>query len=566
MAVREIKTTLAVDGEKAFNKAVTEAGRNMRVMASEMKAAAADFNLTGDEMDYLGRKSQSLKGQIDQQEAIIRALEGAVADAAKSYGEASAKTDGYRIKLNNAQASMAKLKKELEDTNREMTDMGRDAGRVGRQLEEGIGDAAQDAGEKLDSMVNKLHQDMSDIRSSVDISAFADIGNIVGSSLGGVYDGLKGVIEGTVEFRRSLSFLEQNALTAGLDPETIKAYTFEVAALTGDLDAAVEGMSNLMAAGFEINEVSNAMDRLVAAAIKFPDTLKFESLADSLQESVKTGKAVGQYAEYLERLGIDLEVVDKSLANASKKGQEAVETAALAWLNDESAEKALETYKEMNEVLIEGQQVQLEYQNELARTGDLLQPFATNISKEITGALSGINDFIEQDKFGNAIRGLADRLRRGEKGNDAGTWLQNLYKKEDAEESGEKAAEAGLDALQKKLEEESESVFGDAKEIGEGIGIKIGEGVSEKIPQVASEAAAMFDAIQAELNKTVQMPKIGTGATNYGGQGSVGNSGSQYGSATLTLDGKTVGTGMVEYNSEAMGGAVERASTYLYGG
>ena len=51
MPVREIKTTLAVDGEKAFNKAITESGRNMRVIASEMKAAAADFNLTGDEME-----------------------------------------------------------------------------------------------------------------------------------------------------------------------------------------------------------------------------------------------------------------------------------------------------------------------------------------------------------------------------------------------------------------------------------------------------------------------------------------------------------------------------------
>lgn len=560
MAVREIKTTLAVDGEKAFNKAVTEAGRNMRVMASEMKAAAADFNLTGDEMDYLGRKSQSLKGQIDQQEAIIRALEGAVADAAKEYGEASAKADGYRIKLNNAQASMAKLKKELEDTNREMTDMGRDAGRVGRQLEEGIGDAAEDAGRKLDSMVNKLHEDMADIRSSVDISAFADIGDIVSNSLGGVYDEIKSVIDGTVEFRRSMSFLEQNALTAGLDPGVIKAYTFEVAALTGDLDAAVEGMSNLMAAGFEMDEMSTAIDRLIAAAIRFPDTLKFESLADSLQESVKTGKAVGQYAEYLERLGIDIETVDKSLSKASKKGQEAVETAALSWLSDEKAEKALETYKEMNEVLIEGQQAQLEYQNELARTGGLLQPIATNIDKEFTGVLGVINDFIEQDKLGNMLRGWADKLRKGENKGDAGSWLQGLYKKEDAQESGKEAASAGLNALQEKLDKEAPSVIESAKTIGDDIGSSIGDGIKNKVPQVASEAAAMFQAIEAELNKSIQGPTIQTpknpygGATSYGGQGSV--------TVPLTLDGKNVGSTTFPYISSSMGEAVAREETY----
>ena len=560
MAVREIKTTLAVDGEKAFNKAVTEAGRNMRVMASEMKAAAADFNLTGDEMDYLGRKSQSLKGQIDQQEAIIRALEGAVADAAKEYGEASAKADGYRIKLNNAQASMAKLKKELEDANREMTDMGRDAGRVGRQLEEGIGDAAEDAGRKLDSMVNKLHEDMADIRSSVDISAFADIGDIVSNSLGGVYDGIKGVIDGTVEFRRSMSFLEQNALTAGLDPGVIKAYTFEVAALTGDLDAAVEGMSNLMAAGFEMDEMSTAMDRLTAAAIRFPDTLKFESLADSLQESVKTGKAVGQYAEYLERLGIDIETVDKSLSEASKKGQEAVETAALSWLSDEKAEKALETYKEMNQGLIDGQLAQQKWNDEVARTAEILQPYATALTNYSTGLLDLFNEAISGEK---TINGKAAKI----------WWLPDLNKEKTAvsvEETGffsgmqksfEEAAKKTalwLDGLFK--DEDVETAKSNSKTIGENIGSNIGEGIENKVPQVASEAAAMFQAIEAELNKTIQGPTIQTpknpygGATSYGGQGSV--------TVPLTLDGKNVGNTTFPYISSSMGEAVARAETY----
>ena len=75
MAAREIRTTLKLDGERAFNSAISEAGRNMRVMASEMKSAAADFNLTGDQMEYLGRKSKSLNGQIEQQEKIIKALD-----------------------------------------------------------------------------------------------------------------------------------------------------------------------------------------------------------------------------------------------------------------------------------------------------------------------------------------------------------------------------------------------------------------------------------------------------------------------------------------------------------
>ena len=40
---------------------------------------------------------------------------------------------------------------------------------------------------------------------------------------------------------------------------------------------------------------------LSGAVIAFPDTLKIESLADGLQETLATGKGVGQFSELLER-------------------------------------------------------------------------------------------------------------------------------------------------------------------------------------------------------------------------------------------------------------------------
>ena len=41
MAVREIKTTLALDGEKQYKASLDEAYRAMRVLGSEMKATNA---------------------------------------------------------------------------------------------------------------------------------------------------------------------------------------------------------------------------------------------------------------------------------------------------------------------------------------------------------------------------------------------------------------------------------------------------------------------------------------------------------------------------------------------
>lgn len=44
MAVkREIRTTLALDGENEYKKALSEAQRGLRVLGSELKLASAEF-------------------------------------------------------------------------------------------------------------------------------------------------------------------------------------------------------------------------------------------------------------------------------------------------------------------------------------------------------------------------------------------------------------------------------------------------------------------------------------------------------------------------------------------
>ena len=590
MAVREIKTTLAVDGEKAFNKAVTEAGRNMRVMASEMKAAAADFDLTGDEMEYMGRKSRALNNQIAQQENIIRALEGAVEDSAAAYGDASAKTDSYRIKLNNAQAAMAKLKKELEDSNREMTEMGRDSGRVGRQLETGIGEAAEDASRKVEALVNTMDADLSSIGSAVNFSAFKDGFDFVKEGVTGVIDAITGLVDGTEDYRRKMSFLEANALREGLDPEVIKEMTLEVAALTGDLDGSVEGMSNLMAAGLKGEELAGAVEKLTSAAVMFPDTLKFESLADSMQESIATEQAVGQYAEYLERLGVDLETVNKSFDEAKKKGSEAVETVALAWLSNPDAEKALETYKEMNADMIAGKKAQQELNDEMARTAEILQPYATALTEYKTAFMSMFNEALSGEKTINGrqtadIWWLPKKKTEGEPekptffenlGEDikdatagVGAWFEDLYKEaadpsnyKKLDEELKKASQGVADWFENLFtKEDTDKVDEESKTIGQDIAKYLSEGIVEDGKNAIAAAKQLWADIAAELGKTIVGPKISMQGGTSGSSASA-STGAQGGGVTLALDGKNVGSTTAPYISTSMGLALARTETY----
>lgn len=138
---REIKTTLALDGEKQFKASMDEAYRSMKVLGSEMKVNTAEFGKNAESMDGLTNKGQILEKQIAQQKEIVEALTKAVTESAAAYGESDKKTDDYRIKLNNATAALTNMEGELK-TNQ---------GAI-----ENFGQQTEDAEKKTESWKEKL--------------------------------------------------------------------------------------------------------------------------------------------------------------------------------------------------------------------------------------------------------------------------------------------------------------------------------------------------------------------------------------------------------------------------
>lgn len=123
---REIKTTLAIDGEKQFKAAMDEAYRGMKVLGSEMKLNTAVFGDNASSMEGLTKKSEILGRQIAQQKEIVAALSKAVEESAAAYGESDKKTDAYRIKLNNAEAALSRMEGELGENEEAIKGFGKE--------------------------------------------------------------------------------------------------------------------------------------------------------------------------------------------------------------------------------------------------------------------------------------------------------------------------------------------------------------------------------------------------------------------------------------------------------
>lgn len=406
MATREIKTTIEIDGEQKFKQALSAATREMRVMESELKAVSAAYDTNGNSAEYFAAKQANLRDQISQQRQIIEALERAVADAAREYGEASHQVDGYAIRLNNARTRMSRLEKQLEETDREVEELGRDSIRAGRQLEDGIGEGAESAERSVRDLVNTMQEDISSIRTSTAFTAVSGLWDMAS----GAFSSVSGFVESTQEYRRQLSFLEQNANTKGFDFSALKEQLIEVQALTGDSSSAIEGLSNLLQTDVDERQMEKAIDNLAGAVISFPETLKFESLADGLQETIATGQATGVFAELLERLGVNVEDFNTALEESDSAAGDL--DIALAYLAANGMEDVYKQWQANNGAMSDAMQTQAALEMELAEFGGTLEKYiVTPVKEKVTEALAWVNDVVqvaEEDGLGAAGEKVKD--------------------------------------------------------------------------------------------------------------------------------------------------------------
>lgn len=200
-------------------------------------------------------------------------------------------------------------------------------------------------------------------------------------------------IPATQELRSDLSKLEANAKENAVSVDAAKEAWRTFAIQAGETDSAVEAVSNLLQAGFTESNLQKAVEGLAGAAQRFPDTLKIESLADSLQETLATGSATGQFGELLDRLGIGAENFSEKLAacrTEAEKQNLVLQTLASAGLN-----QTYEAWAKNNEEMLANQEANLKLQESLAELAETLLPLVTQITDGVTKLLDWFNNLDE---------------------------------------------------------------------------------------------------------------------------------------------------------------------------
>lgn len=380
MASKKLKgITIEIDGSTTgLNKALEGVNKELYSVQSELREVDKLLKLDPGNSDLIAQK----------QDLLSRSIE-ATTDKLKTLKTAKEQADNEFSNNKMSDAQFRELEREIiatETSLENLSDSTSNYKNVLNQLRSGVNNVS--------SAFNALKKAGDAIEKTFTVVAGA------ATAVGGA---LVAAEASTREYRSDLSKLEANAEAANLNFDSMKNNLSGLVALTDESDSSIEALSNLMQTGFDDTGIEKTLESLSGAIIAFPDTLKIESLADGLQETLATGAATGQFSELLERCGMNLDDFNAGLAEtttAAEKQEYILNTLAKTGMSELSS-----SYKEANKDMLSLKEAQFELNDSLASLGKIVEPieaefmsFGADILSGLTSAFNegGIEAFTEQ--------------------------------------------------------------------------------------------------------------------------------------------------------------------------
>lgn len=338
---------------------------------------------------------EPLKRELDTVTASIRALENNADSMKKKLDAGDISTSQYEAfakKLDDTRARANELEKAIADVNKEFSGAKINKSQydaLQRELAETelAAEDAEKAFDKFNASAQKFNSTAGTISEGAGKIQSATQG--ISTAAAGVLAAAAATVPATEEIRNSLSILETNARNVGVGIGSAQAAMQNFVVVSGELDSSLEATSNLLQAGFTESNLQMAVENLAGAYLSFPDTLKIESLADSLQETLATGSATGQFAELLDRLGVGAENFTAQLSMMSSETDR--QNYALGVLASQGLSSTYEGWVQNNQALIENRQASYEFQMAMAELAETIQPFLTMIVELGTQVLDFFN-------------------------------------------------------------------------------------------------------------------------------------------------------------------------------
>lgn len=395
MAGYDIGPKISIKGESEFNQSISKINQNLKEYGSELKAVSSEFDAQADSMESLTAKNKVLKKQYDEQSDKMKLLSDQIKkqtdyleaqakeiqQLTNEYGENSSQVQKVEKAYANTESTISKLKTAFNETTAYANKLSSEISDNDAKLDElskGAGEASTQI-EKIGDKLNKTKSEIEDFKESFNLHEAAEQ---VSEFASGMVENIKGAVEESKEYLKIIGSLEVSSshlnYTTGETKQTYK----QLIGVLGDTQSAATTTANLQAIGLEQSQLTQITKGAIGAWARYGDSIPIDGLAESINETIKTGTVTGNLADMLNWAGTSEDEFNEKLEQCSDNSERA--QLVLDEMANQGLMKSADAWNENNKALVESNKAQDDYNEAMADFSKAVMPAFTEFTKALT--------------------------------------------------------------------------------------------------------------------------------------------------------------------------------------
>lgn len=316
MATPSLKFGIELNGEKEFRDAVGEIDKSLKVLRSEMRLVAVQFDDNADSLDALTESNDVLNRQILTQKEKIEMLQAALKNAATRYGEADERTKKWQTDLNYAEADLIKMERQLQSNTEALADAssGLDT------LDGGLLDTTESGkglGDVLDDLTGKLGINLPEGATST-LNSMVSLGGELTVLIGAFAAAAVAVVEVekalanlTLEQAAAAGEIQDVAMQTGLSTEAVQRYQYACDMIGVSFDTVASSQAKMIRSMADVqsgSETAAATWNQLGIEVMNADG----SLRDAQEVFLEVIDVLGQIENATQRDAVSMEIFGRS--------------------------------------------------------------------------------------------------------------------------------------------------------------------------------------------------------------------------------------------------------------
>lgn len=328
---------IGIDGYADFTRSMKNIISQSKELASEMKLVTSSFDKNDASQEKLAAQMQVLNKQIDLQskrvdlladrysesEKKVSDLRSALQKAVQEYGETSKEAQSAAAALDRQETAASMAKTEYNNARAALNKMNGELGELKKE--------ASTAADGVDDVTDSL-KDAESTANSLDFGDVLSAGTIIEGAKG-IIDAIGQTIDEVSEYRKIMGTLETSSKKNGYAADATSEAYYQLYWALGDDQTTATALANLQALQLEQGDLMNMIDLVTGAWATYGDSIPIDGLAESVNETIRTGTVTGTFADVLNwgsKEGETFGVMLKENTEANKEWNDAVNDAVTA--------------------------------------------------------------------------------------------------------------------------------------------------------------------------------------------------------------------------------------------